>query len=662
MRSTYLSAYIYSRRKRMSILYAEARSHYEKALQMGKKEGGHPAVLDEILENAGIKSSIGFSLGIQSVNLDQIVGTKTAGRKSSFSKSFYPLLKPESEFGNKWINLCKSHLEEGIHDPIKVYEYLNEFYVLEGNKRLSVLRYFDSVSIRAEIQRLMPPQTDRPEIQIYYEFVDFNHLSQINYIYFTKKGSFAKLQRLVGKKKDEYWSDEDRMHFSSFFGRFRNEYIKRFGRQHYTRISDAFLTFISIYDYDKNLSISLDELKKKMEKCKDEFLLALKEKPSEVQMDPYEKKKSPILQLISGAPKHLKIAFIHDRTSEESAWTFNHDIGRIHVEKMFPENISTTAYFNTTLDNIEETLENAIEEGHQVVFTTSPIFLKATLKVSVEHPEIKFLNCTTHLSYKHVRTYYARMYEVKFLMGALAGSLTENDKIGYIADYPIYGTISNINSFALGAIMVNPRARIYLQWSRLREHAQDKNQFMEQIYDSFRQEEISIICDKDSFNSTEYTKRIGLYKEEKEGFWNIAMPIWDWSVFYEKEVTNILNGNWKTEENKEKGQGISYWWGISSGIVDIVRSSRLPIGTKRLLDLVKDALVGGTLNPFSGTLYSQNGLIQSESKAVLSPEQILTMDWLAENVIGDIPKVEDLNDTARTLTSFVGTDKGEHVL
>ena len=50
-------------------------------------------------------------------------------------------------------------------------------------------------------------------------------------------------------------------------------------------------------------------------------------------------------------------------------------------------------------------------------------------------------------------------------MGAIAGAMAENNKIAYIADYPIYGAIANINAFALGAKMINPRAKVYLEWS-----------------------------------------------------------------------------------------------------------------------------------------------------------------------------------------------------
>ena len=58
--------------------------------------------------------------------------------------------------------------------------------------------------------------------------------------------------------------------------------------------------------------------------------------------------------------------------------------------------------------------------------------------------------------------------EAKFLMGAIAGAMAENGQLAYIADYPIFGTIANINAFALGAKMVNPRARSIWNGPRLR--------------------------------------------------------------------------------------------------------------------------------------------------------------------------------------------------
>ena len=54
------------------------------------------------------------------------------------------------------------------------------------------------------------------------------------------------------------------------------------------------------------------------------------------------------------------------------------------------------------------------------------------------------------MSYAGLRTYYSRIYESKFITGAIAGAMARNDTIGYIANYPIFGVPAGINAFALG--------------------------------------------------------------------------------------------------------------------------------------------------------------------------------------------------------------------
>ena len=131
---------------------------YEKAQKLGLKafknavskgENEYLPVLDEILEGVDIVGEM--SLGIVQIPLDRIVGTSNVGRTYAFANNFMPLLDYKTEFGAKWSALCDSQIEEGIRDPIKVYEYMNKFYVVEGNKRVSVMKYFDAVTIPARM-------------------------------------------------------------------------------------------------------------------------------------------------------------------------------------------------------------------------------------------------------------------------------------------------------------------------------------------------------------------------------------------------------------------------------------------------------------------------------------------------------------------------------
>lgn len=634
-------------------LLAEALADYNKALRLGKREGKSLPVLDDILKEKKITAAREIPLGLIQIPSEQLVGTKTAGRSAAFSKSFYPLLKDSTEFAGKWMELYKAHLTEGIREPIKAYEFMNKFYVEEGNKRVSVLKYFDAVSIPGMVTRIVPPRTDEKENRIYYEFMEFYNLSQINYIWFSQEGSFAKLQRLVGKRPDECWNDDDKLNFSSIFSRFSSEYEANGGDKLPITTGDAFLYFIQLYDYASLDQMTSTELKEKLIKSWEEFKLLTTEESLELQMNPNtegESKKNIFARLIPVSTPKLHVAFIHEKTAETSGWTYAHELGRMHLQQAFEDQISTVCYDQATEEIADDLLLQAIAEGNNLIFTTSPPLLKASLKAAIEHPEVKILNCSLNTSHKYIRTYYARMYEAKFLMGAIAGAMSQNGKIGYIADYPIFGMTANINAFALGAKMVNPRAKIYLEWSTLKDH---------NVAESFAKNEVHYISGQDMIIPGEASRHFGLFRDSDDAPLNLAMPIWHWGKFYEQMIRNIMDGSWKYDDTSDSTKGLNYWWGMSAGIIDVICSKHLPIGTMRLVNLLKQTICKGDFNPFSGILYSQEGVVQKSANKVMSPEEIIRMDWLAENVIGYIPKMDDLIDKAKPVVLLQGIDTPE---
>lgn len=630
-----------------------ASSDYEKAYRLGKKEGENLPVLDNILKEKHITATREIPLGLVQIPSDQLVGTKTAGRSTSFSKSFYPILKENTEFASKWINLYKAHLTEGIREPIKAYEFMNKFYVEEGNKRVSVLKFFGAVSIPGNVIRIVPPRTDDKETSIYYEFMDFYNLSGINYIWFSQEHSFSKLQRLVGKRPDENWTDDDKLNFSSIFARFSAEYEANGGKKLPITTGDAFLSFIRLYDYHQICEMTSAELKEKLLKSWDEFKLLITDDSLQLQMDPTadgEVKKNLLSRLIPVSTPKQHVAFIHEKTAETSGWTYAHELGRMHLQQTFADQISTTCYENATEENADELLAKAIEDGNNLIFTTSPPLLKASLKAAIDHPEVKILNCSLNTSHRYIRTYYGRMYEAKFLMGAIAGAMSEHGRIGYIADYPIFGMTANINAFALGAKMVNPRAKIYLEWSTLKDH---------NIAEILASHQVDYISGQDIITPGEANRYFGLFRAGQVFPSNLAMPIWHWGKFYEKMIRSIMSGSWKYDDASDSTKGLNYWWGMSADIIDVICSQHLPIGTARLVHLLKETICRGDFNPFSGVLYSQDGLVQRDWDSTMSPEEIITMDWLVENVVGYIPKMNELIDKAKPVVKLQGLDKQE---
>ena len=346
----------------------------------------------------------------------------------------------------------------------------------------------------------------------------------------------------------------------------------------------------------------------------------------------------------------LKVAFIYEKTPGSSAWTYAHELGRLHLEQTFPDEVSTVCYDNTTVDNVEDYIDEAIADGCNIIFTTTPSFVQASVKAAIANPNIRILNCSVNTSHRYIRTYYARMHEAKFLMGAIAGAMAENNRLAYVADYPIYGSIANINAFALGAKMINPRAKVYLVWSSMKETDMEKE---------MRETASACISGRDMVIPEESSRFFGIYHMKDGNPRNLAMPLCHWGKFYEQLIRTIMDGTWKYDDNPSSTKAINYWWGMSAGVIDVICSQHLPIGTKRLVELLKATISAEKFNPFSGILYSQSGAVVNEADRSLTPEEIMTMDWLAENIIGSIPKKEELTEQAAPVIRQQGVMKKE---
>ena len=631
---------------------------YDKAYKLGKKEyqtrllnGQLPTleVLDEILpENANFAE---VPLGVVQIPMRQIVGTKTAGRSTAFAANFMPILGNSTEFAAKWQNLSEIQENEGFRDPVKAYEYMNRFYIQEGNKRVSVMKYYGAYSIPGNVIRLIPRRTDELENKIYYEFLDFYRVTGINYIYFSKLGSFVKLQAAVGKSPEDVWTNEEKLTFNSVFFSFEDGFIQNGGDKLALTEGDAFLLFLDLYSYDSIKDKTRSEIMAMVTSCWEEFVLQSKPYQEEIdlKLNPSQHEKPLLDRLLPlNTTQHLKVAFIYMRTPQSSAWSYAHELGRTHISAVFESEIDTFTYENATQENIDEVLEDAIQKGADIIFTTSPVFVQASVKAAIAHPEVKILNCSLNTTHRYIRTYYSRMHEAKFLMGAIAGALSKNDKIAYIADYPIYGTIASINAFALGAKMVNPRIKVHLLWSTLKDF---------NLEEELLRLHPDCMLGRDMVIPEKGYRDFGLIQMDEEGNTiSQAMPLYNWGTFYEKLIRTVMDGTWKYDEDKKESKAINYWWGLSADVVDVVYSTRIPIGTKRLVELLKDAIRSGHFDVFSGVMYSQNGIVQSEPHRTLTPEEIVNMDWLAENVIGSIPTTSELLEHAVPVTIQQGVE------
>ena len=630
-----------------------ASEEFSQALKLGQKEykeaaaAGkpmHPLVLDEILGEDRTESVV--DVGLVEIPADRIIGVKSAGRVTAFSPSFHPLLDQKTEFGTKWINLCEAHLDEsGITDPIQCFEYLGNFYVQEGNKRVSVLRHFESPRIPGYVKRVLPVKTEEPRILAYYEFLEYYKDSRLYQPQFRRPGDYGKFLSYMGKKPGEIWTEEERRTFRAYFHYFTDAFVA-VGKPADLIPEEALLLWLELYPYQDLGELSAAELKKSVAALWEDMVTSSKEESVKLQTKADDKGKSSLVSRVISALEQLEVAFVH-QMSPSSSWVLGHEKGREHIENVFGEKIKVRSYYDaSTPEQAEALIEQAVEEGAQVVFTTAPPLRRETLKAAVKYPKIRFFNCSVDQHYSSIRSYYGRLYEAKFVTGAIAGAMVNNDRIGYIASYPILGELASINAFALGAQMTNPRAQIELRWSCV-EGTPLADFFADGIRIVSNREaptESKLFLDFCNYGTYLMTDRSGLIP--------LGTPAWGWGQFYEYAIKAILSGGMQ----KEKGSAtaLNYWFGLDSGVIGLNLSDKLPQGVRQMANLLTVAIKHGYIDPFERVITAQDGTVKNDGSAGFTSEQILRMDWLCENVIGAVPDYEEILPVSRKMVQELG--------
>ena len=600
-------------------------------------------VLSEIVPELNRLTQV--PLGLIQISLDQIEGTATRGRTTAFARNFMPLLDVDSEFALKWGILYDDVVENGLRDPVLAYEYYNRFYIIEGNKRVSVMRTLDAVTIEANVTRILPEPEDSERYRVYQEFLRFYADSGINFINFGREGSFERLYALLDKQPGDKWTADEISDLESCYHRFSQAYDARTGAKPPLPVGDAFLVYLDVFGYTDSIGKTPADFEKDIGKVWPEFVVAAANKPAVLLNQPGEKQQTFLSSMLHRPPQVLRCAFLYNRSPQSSAWTYWHELGRKALEKEFGARVETTFRENVKQKQAEAVIDSLAAEGYHVIFATSPVFLDACIRQSVAHPDVKILNCSLLASYHNVRSYYLRIYEAKFILGAIAGAMADNNLIGYIADYPIYGVPASINAFALGAQMTNPRAKIVLEWSTIAENNPEEK---------LAQQGVHIISNRDISAPNMESRAFGLYHESDGFIHNLAMPVWNWEKLYQGIVRSILSGAWTDEANSNADRAMSYYMGMSTDAIDLLCSQRVPARVRRLVDLLHERIRAGAFLPFIGPILDQEGNLRVEADMALTPQEIIRMDYLAQNVIGRIPEIDELTDVAKVIVSLQG--------
>mgnify|MGYP001099689118 FL=1 len=359
--------------------------------------------------------------------------------------------------------------------------------------------------------------------------------------------------------------------------------------------------------------------------------------------------------------KKIKAGFIYVGPVGDYGFSHAHDLGRKFAEEKLDwlETVYVESVSEADSDRIIDRLVQ--QQKCDVVFTNSFGFMDSTIKAGERYPDKIFMHCSGFKRSDNVGTYFGDLYQMYYLNGIMAGALTQTNKIGYVAAFPIPELIRHIDAYALGIKAVNPDAKVHVKW----------------IYawygpDKAREAAESLIaegCDTLAFTEdTPAVIEVGQEHTEKGkqiytfSHYSAMQPygedsvvsgqFMNWGGMYVKILEDIQAGNWTNED---------IWWLAKEGAAILGGNETDPINPKFVDDL-KQAMVQteefgeisaydlvmtrydqmkqgvDVFDPFVGPISDNKGNLQIPAGERASKDDLLSIMYYVDNVEGTIPQ------------------------
>jgi len=326
------------------------------------------------------------------------------------------------------------------------------------------------------------------------------------------------------------------------------------------------------------------------------------------------------------------VGFVYVSPIGDAGWTYQHDLGRLQLEK---ETGVTTSYVENVAEgaDAERVIREMAKRGDKVIFATSFGYMNYALKVSKKFPETAFVHATGYKLGKNMALVNARFYEGRYLTGVIAGEMTKSNILGYVAAFPIPEVLQGINAFIKGARSVNPEAELRVIW-------------VNSWYDPGKERQAAItLISQGADMVTHHTDSTAVVQAaEEEGVYafgyhsdmskygpraHLTATTHLWGDYYVQTIKDVRAGTWAP---------VSVWGGYPRGMIELAPLNEvIPEALQNRISTMESQLRERTLHPFAGPVVDQSGAIIVPEGKNMTDDELNKMNYYLKGVVSTIP-------------------------
>jgi basic membrane protein A len=327
------------------------------------------------------------------------------------------------------------------------------------------------------------------------------------------------------------------------------------------------------------------------------------------------------------------VGFVYVSPIGDAGWTYQHDLGRLQMEK---ETGATSSYVENVAEgaDAERVIREMAKRGDKIIFATSFGYMNYMLKVSKKFPDTAFVHATGYKMGDNMGIYNARFYEGRYLTGVIAGEMTKSNVLGYVAAFPIPEVLQGINAFIRGARSVNPEAEVRVIW-------------VNSWYDPGKERQASMtLISQGADVLTHHTDSTAVVQAAQEkgkyaiGYHSdmskygptahLTATTHHWGNFYSKTVNEVRAGNWKPG---------NLWGGYADGMISLAPLNKaIPAELQARIAKMEKQMANGSLHAFAGPVVDQDGKTVVAAGQNMTDEQLGGMGFYVQGVVSKLPK------------------------
>ena len=334
-----------------------------------------------------------------------------------------------------------------------------------------------------------------------------------------------------------------------------------------------------------------------------------------------------------GSP--LKAAWIYVGPITDGGWTQAHHEGYKAAVAEFGDKLVATYKENVPEGpEVAATIDQLVKDGNNIIFGTSFGFQDAFFESAAKYPNVCFEMETGFKFQNNMSEAYGAGEDTDYLAGIAAGAASKSGKVGAVMPFAIPEVIRGLNAFTLGVRKSNPAATVQVQWTSTWFDPAKERQAAESL----------LSAGVDTLWSAQDSPAAGEAAQEKGAFWvgydsdqsaNFA-DIWltattyHWAVYEVPRIQAAMDGKWIAGD---------YYGGLDDGFVSLATFGKnVSADTQKIIADEAEKLKTNKGAMFTGPINKQDGSVAIEAGKQASYGDKMSMNYLIEGVVGDLPK------------------------